>query len=134
MRRLRFPLRLLCALAVIAVPVAAYWGLAAVVQRNDLKKTLSFKGLTRSEVYARLRSFGVTATTWADSSDKYLVSTDPYMGVDTWPQMGDAEVNFRHVEVDGPPGVCGANARIILRFVDDRVTKVEQGKTLYACL
>lgn len=133
-RRSRRVLWYLAAVACVVAAFAAYLEFTLLEQRNGLKQIPSFAGLRRDEAYARLRAFGLTATTWPDSTDQYLVSTDPSVAVSAWPETGDVEVNFNRVNVDGPPGTCGANARIVLRFSDDHVVKIGQGKTLYACL
>jgi len=75
----------------------------------------------------------LTPIAWDDWGERYIVSTLP-VPIESWPASGDVEVDFQHASRQAPAGTCGANARLVFDFSHERVFKIIEGTTIYACL
>jgi hypothetical protein len=92
----------------------------------------TFQGLSRDEAYGRLRAMRLVAIGWNDPDDRHIVS-NPQLYLVPFPAGGDVEIEFEHIPRKAPRGHCGASARTVLHFKDNRVARVVEGTTLAPC-
>jgi hypothetical protein len=99
---------------------------------REIKET--FRGLSRGAAYARLGAMGLTPIHWIDTDAGTSESTGP-VPERAWPPDGDVEIELTHLKRPEPPGTCGSgNARVVLHFDDDRVSRIREETTIHACL
>ncbi len=92
----------------------------------------TFRGLSRSEAYFRLRELRRTPLAWSVQSNDFIPSKTSH--AIPWPSYGDVDIDFSYAYRAHPDGACGANATAVLVFDQERVARIFEGLDVLACM
>jgi hypothetical protein len=121
--------------AALVITVVSWYAINTRIDEYRLHTVQStFRGLSRSEAYARLHRMGLTPQAWAVWEKDFIPSKGPSPHMIPWPSSGDVEIDFGYAYRAYPIGACGANATAVLVFEGERVAKVSQGLNVFGCM